>query len=83
MNEDAYKQHNKPETGARPGVYTHPDVPGEELHASTFGAADAFVRQGWVYSKSLPSRTERLKAEKAAQKSTNKAKKTNKAKESN
>lgn len=56
MDEDAYKKHNKPETGAQPGVYKHPDVPGEELHPTNFAAADAVVRQGWVYDRPLPQR---------------------------
>ena len=55
MDEDAYKKHNKPESGAQPGVYKHPDS-SEELHAASFTQADAFVRQGWVYDRPLPKR---------------------------
>lgn len=55
MDDDAYAKHNKPESGAKPGVYKHPDT-SEELHAASFPAADAFVRQGWVYDRELPKR---------------------------
>lgn len=55
MDEDAYKKHNIPETGANPGVYKHPDTK-DELHVTTFPAADAVVRQGWVYDRPLPKR---------------------------
>lgn len=55
MDSDAYKEHNKPETGAKPGVYKHENTK-EELHASSFPAADAMVRQGWVYDRPLPAR---------------------------
>lgn len=55
MDQEAYQKHNKPETGAKPGVYKHPDS-NEELHATNFTAADAFVRQGWEYDRELPKR---------------------------
>lgn len=55
MDEDAYAKHNRPETGAKPGVYKHPETD-EELQAGSFPAADAFVRQGWVYDRPLPPR---------------------------
>lgn len=55
MDSDAYAKHNKPESGAKPGVYKHPNT-NETLAASSFPAADAFVRQGWVYSGPLPKR---------------------------
>lgn len=53
MDEEARKKHTKPETGAAPGVYKHPDTK-DELHASSFTQADAFVRQGWEYDRPLP-----------------------------
>jgi hypothetical protein len=55
MDNDAYAKHNKPEVGAKPGVYKHPDS-AEELHAASFTQADAYVRQGWVYDRELPKR---------------------------
>lgn len=55
MDEDAYAKHNKPEKGQRPGVYKHPET-NQELHAESFPAADAYVRQGWVYDRPLPKR---------------------------
>jgi hypothetical protein len=55
MDDDAYQKHNKPESGAKPGVYKHKETE-EELQASSFPAADAFVRQGWVFDRPLPPR---------------------------
>jgi hypothetical protein len=57
MDEDAYKKHNKPESGAQPGVYKHPDTK-DELHITSFPAADAVVRQGWEYDRPLPKPTD-------------------------
>jgi hypothetical protein len=53
MDNEAYKKHNKPETGEPIGVYKHPDT-NDELHITTFPAADAVVRQNWVYDRPLP-----------------------------
>lgn len=53
MDPEAYAKHNKPESGAQPGIYKHANSQ-EELHAASFPAADAFVRQGWVYDRPLP-----------------------------
>lgn len=58
MDPDAYAKHNKPEEGARVGVYKHPNSD-EELWAENFPAADAFVRQGWKFDRPLPSAEER------------------------
>lgn len=57
MDEDAHKKYNKPEKGATPGVYKHPDTK-DELHITTFPAADAVVRQGWAYDRPLPKPNE-------------------------
>lgn len=61
MNEDAYKKNNKPEQGAKPGIYKH-ELSSEELEVATFPAADALVRQGWVFD-----RASKTAAEKAAE----------------
>lgn len=58
MDAEAYAKYNKPEDGARPGVYVHPDTK-DELVADSFPAADAVVRQGWIFDRPLPKGEER------------------------
>lgn len=57
MDPEAYAKHNKPEKGSKTGVYKHPDTK-EELWCSSHPAADAVVRQGWVYDRPLPASEE-------------------------
>ena len=57
MDPEAYAKHNKPEKGERLGVYRHPKT-GEKLLATSHPAADAYVRQQWVYEGPLPSNEE-------------------------
>jgi hypothetical protein len=57
MDEEAKKKYNKPETGEAIGVYKHPNTK-DELHITTFPAADAVVRQGWEYDRPLPKPTD-------------------------
>lgn len=58
MDSDAYAQHNKPEKGAKPGIYRHPDTD-KTLEVSEFPAADALVRQGWVFDRPAPTAAEK------------------------
>lgn len=64
MDIEAYKKNNRPETGAKPGIYKHPEVK-EELEVSEFAAADALTRQGWVFDRDAPTASEKAKAEAA------------------
>lgn len=66
MDPEAYAKHNKPERGANTGVYKHPKT-GEELHATSHSAADAYARQEWVYDRPLPTNQELREATKSDQ----------------
>lgn len=61
MDADAYAKYNRPEKGAQPGIYKHPDVE-DMLEVSEFPAADALVRQGWEFVKPAPSAAEKAAA---------------------
>lgn len=67
MDSEAYKKNNKPENGARIGVYKHPET-NDEIHAQSFPIADAVVRQGWVFDRPLPKPEETRGVEKASTK---------------
>lgn len=66
MDPEAYAKHNKPENGAKIGVYKHPATK-EELWCQTHPYADAVVRQGWVYDRPLPSAENRRELTKSDQ----------------
>lgn len=74
MDPEAYAKNNKPENGSKVGVYKH-EATSEELWASSFPQADALVRQGWVYSRPLPSAEELRQADLKASRAAEAAKK--------
>jgi hypothetical protein len=66
MDPEAYAKHNKPESGAKPGVYKHPKT-GEELWATSHPFADGLVHQEWVYDRPLPAAEELRELTKSVQ----------------
>lgn len=80
MDPEAYAKHNKPETGGRLGVYKHENTE-EELHCQSFPSADAAIRQGWIYSRPLPTAEEQRKVAEAAAKTDTPTTSTNEVKQ--